>query len=85
MKSNAFAILAEKHLRMVDERFQQLSIKRDDMAVILRDCRTQNITVDAKYFDRLLDVCVYLQAWPNEDFLLIPDTFTPGITISTFL
>lgn len=56
----AFAVLAEKHLRIINEHSGDLSAELAQMAAILQDCRSRDIAVAMQYFDRLLDLCVAL-------------------------
>lgn len=57
LKSTASTVLAEKHLRIISEQTWVHGGQLEYMAVVLRNCRTRNIPVDMRFFDRLLDLC----------------------------
>ena len=57
LRSTASAVLAEKHLGMINEQTWVHGGQLEYMAVILRNCRTRNISVDMRFYDRLLELC----------------------------
>lgn len=60
MQSTAVAVLAEMHMERTGDLFsneEQVHEKRNRMAAIIRDCRAQNVQIDWKYIDDLLELC----------------------------
>ncbi|KAK7418474.1 hypothetical protein QQX98_003967 [Neonectria punicea] len=62
LRENAFAVLAEKHVRLAKDKFRgdsdETEKRRQYVAKVLQDCRTREISVDRKCFDDLLDLCL---------------------------
>ena len=57
LRSTASSVLAEKHLGIINEQTWVHGGQLEYMAVILRDCRTRKISVDMRFFDRILELC----------------------------